>query len=193
VTDITNKFWDRLHLELDTETDRSIAIVAGALIDEALKETLKALFIPALKRDRCVLNGVNSPIGSFSSRIDLCYQLGLISDVMQRDLHIVRKLRNDFAHNPFDLSFESGSVKNRIKELDDVANYKEKNAETRLNFGPPGTKHDFMFSISWRLYNLTESIKDIKPLKSPLLEFGYLDLENLKINLEQQGIPIDKT
>jgi DNA-binding MltR family transcriptional regulator len=168
MTDITNKFWERLHLELDTETDRSISIVAGALIDEALKETLKARLIPAVKKDRCVLNGGNSPIGSFSSRIDLCYQLGLISGVMQRDLHIVRKLRNDFAHNPFDLSFESESVKNRIKELDDVANYKERNAEARLNCGPPGTKHDFIFSISWRLYNLTESIKDIRPLKSPV-------------------------
>jgi len=193
MTNITDKFWERLHLELNSENDRSIAIVAGALIDDALKETIKARLLPAAKKERCVLTGGNSPIGSFSSRIDLCYQLGLISELMQRDLHIIRKLRNDFAHNAFDLSFENDSVKSRIKNLDDVTKYKEGDPEARSNCGPPGAKHDFIFSISWQLYNLTESIKDIKPPKSLVPEFGYLNLKELKVVLEEQGISINET
>jgi DNA-binding MltR family transcriptional regulator len=191
MSNITDKFWDRLHLELNSETDRSIAIVAGALLDETLKETIKARLLPAVQKERCVISASNSPIGSFSARIDICYQLGLISDVMQRDLHIIRKLRNDFAHNPFDLSFNTGSVKNRINELDKVANYKEGNPEARSNSGPPGIKHDFIFGISWRLYNLTESIKDIEPPKKHTPEFGYLNLKELNLVLEEQGITLD--
>ena len=193
MTEITDKYWDRLHLELDHETDRSIVIVAGALLDEALKETIKAAIIPAAKKDWCVFSGSNSPISSFSARIDLCYQLGLISNVMQRDLHIIRKLRNDFAHNPFELSFDGASVKNRVDELDKVANYRERNQEARTNCGPPGTKHDFIFAISWRLYNLTKSLKEIVPPKKRIPEFGYIDLEALKKEFEKQGFKIDET
>jgi len=120
-----------IHLELDCETDRSIVIVAGALLDEGLKKIIITGLIPAAKKDWCVFSGGNSPISSFSARIDLCYQLGYISSVMQRDLHIIRKMRNDFAHDPFKLSFDSASVNNRVDELDKISNYRERNQEAR--------------------------------------------------------------
>ena len=187
MTELTDKYWERLHF-LNNETDRSIVIVAGALLDEALKELLKAKLLPSQKKERCVLTGSNSPIGSFSARIDLCYQLGLISKLLQRDLHIIRKLRNDFAHNPFDLSFNSSSVKSRIKELDVVSNDKERILEDRKNCGPPGIKHDFIFLVSWLLHSVTEPINDIKPFKECVPEFNYLDLKELKKISEKQGI-----
>ncbi|WP_414730131.1 hypothetical protein [Zhongshania aliphaticivorans] len=193
MSELTDKYWDRLHLELGHESDRAIVIVAGALLDDALNETIQAYLVPAEKKEWCVFSSVNSPVSSFSSRINLCFQLGLISNVMQRDLHIVRKLRNDFAHNPFDLSFETPSVASRIEELDRVANYRERNPEARENCGPLGTKHDFIFAISWRLYNLTESLSDTKPAKEHGPEFGYVDLEALGKLLEKHGVEIDKT
>ena len=112
---------------------------------------------------------------------------------MQRDLHIIRKLRNDFAHNPFDLSFADESVKQRVFELDKVANYRENNQEARVNVGPPGTKHDFIFAISWRLYSLTESVKEIGPSKESIPEFGYIDFKELKKILDSKGINLDET
>jgi DNA-binding MltR family transcriptional regulator len=187
MTEITDKFWDRLHLELEKETDRSVVIVASALLDEALKESVKARLLPAKKTELCILSGGNSPLSTFSSRINFCYQIGLISNVMQRDLHIIRKLRNDFAHDPFELSFKDNSVKNRISELNSVVNYGEKNIKARSNIGPPGIKYDFIFAVSWRLHCLTESIKEIVPNKDCFPEFGYLDLEAMKRILESQG------
>lgn len=179
-SNITERFWDRLHFELDKETDRSVVIVASALLDEALKESATALLLPARKSEWCLLSGGNSPLSTFSSRINFCYQLGLISYVLQRDLHIIRKLRNDFAHNPFELSFNDHSVKNRVSELEKIANYSAKNPQARSNIGPPGTKHDFIFAVSWRLYCITESIKKIEPSKDRVPEFGYLDLDALE-------------
>jgi DNA-binding MltR family transcriptional regulator len=186
MNDITDKFCDRLHLELGKETDRSVAIVASALLDEALKESVKARLLPARKNEWCILSGGNSPLSTFSSRINFCYQIGLISHVMQRDLHIIRKLRNDFAHNPFELSFNYNAVKNRVSELDNIANYREKNPEARSNVGPAGTKHDFIFAVGWRLYCLTELIKDIEPNKDHSPEFGYLDLDAMQKIFESQ-------
>jgi DNA-binding MltR family transcriptional regulator len=187
MTDITDKFWERLHLELEEETDRSVAIVASALLDEALKESVKARLLPARKNEYCILSGGNSPLSTFSSRINFCYQIGLISYIMQRDLHIIRKLRNDFAHNPFELSFNDNAIKNRVAELDNIAKYREKNPEARSNVGAPGTKHDFIFAVSWRLYCLTESIKDIAPNKDRVPEFGYLDFTAMQRIFESQG------
>ncbi len=188
--ELRDKFLDRLHKELDKETDRSIVIVAGALLDEALKEIIKACLLPAVKRENCVFSSSNSPISSFSSRINLCYQLGLISQLMQRDLNIIRKMRNDFAHDPFHLSFDNDSIKNRIEELVKVAKFQETNPESRLNCGPKGTKYDFIYAISWRLYALTGLLKEIKPPKANLPEFGYLGLtpEMMKQIREKQDI-----
>lgn len=184
MTDLTDRYWKRLHLELEHETDRAVVIVVGALLDEALKETVKNRLLPAVKSERCVFSGGNCPISSFSARIDLCYQLGLISDVMQRDLHIIRKLRNDFAHNPFELSFDDESVKSRVTELDKAAVYWNKNLQARENCGPPGSRYDFVFAASWRIYSLTESLKNIEAPRKPLPEFGYLDLEKIKLIFE---------
>jgi len=193
MSEIADKYWDRLHHELEHETDRSIVIVAGAILDDALNEIIKSYLVPSERKEWCVFSGGNSPISSFSARINLCFQLRIISHVMQRDLHIIRKLRNEFAHNPFDLDFSTPSVVSRIEELDKVANYRERNPEARSNCGPPGPKHDFIFAISWRLYSLTESIKETKQLKQIGPEFGYLDLEKLGKLLERHGIDIGKT
>ncbi|MEY8198547.1 MAG: MltR family transcriptional regulator [Colwellia sp.] len=173
--EITDKFWNRLHLELDKESDRSLVIVAAALLDEALKKCVEKRMLPAKKKELCVFSGGNSPLSTFSSRINFCYQIGIISSALQRDLHIIRKLRNDFAHDPFDLSFEDNSVKNRISELDSVSNYKETNPEARSNIGPPGTRNDFIFAVSWRLYSITESLNEISSGKEHIPEFGYFD------------------
>ena len=61
---------------------------------------------------------------------------------MERDLHIIRKLINDFAHNPLELAFDSPSVKSRVDELDKVANLCQRNQKARTNIGQPGAKHD---------------------------------------------------
>ena len=173
--EITDKFWNRLHLELDKETDRSLVIVATALIDEALKKCVEKRMLPAKKKELCVFSGNSSSLSTFSARINFCYQIGIISSALQRDLHIIRKLRNDFAHDPFDLSFENNSVKNRVLELDSVSNYKETNPESRTNIGPPGTRNDFIFAVSWRLYSITESLNEISSGKEHIPEFGYFD------------------
>jgi DNA-binding MltR family transcriptional regulator len=175
VMEITDKFWNRLHLELDKESDRSLVIVAAALLDEALKQCVEKRMLPAKKKELCIFSGGNAPLSTFSSRINFCCQIGIISSALQRDLHIIRKLRNDFAHDPFDLSFENNSVKNRIAELDSVSDYKETNPEARSNIGSPGARNDLIFAVSWRLYSITESLNEISAVKEPIPEFGYFD------------------
>ena len=57
------------------------------------------------------------PLGSFSARIDLAYALGLIGKKAARDLHLIRKIRNDFAHDPKTIMFDDDRVAKRCSEL----------------------------------------------------------------------------
>ncbi|MBL7074228.1 hypothetical protein ISS37_03175 [candidate division KSB1 bacterium] len=59
----------------------------------------------------------DAPLSTFSARINLVYRLGLIQPDLVRELHLVRKIRNVFAHELTGATLNEGSHKDRIKEL----------------------------------------------------------------------------
>lgn len=56
-------------------------------------------------------------MGTFSAKIDLAYRIGLISLDEKSSFHLIRKIRNEFAHSSEEISFESDIIKDRISEL----------------------------------------------------------------------------
>ena len=79
--------------------ERSSAVLGGA---SALELTLEMLFRAFLLKDNAAVDAVvgpNGALGRFTSRIDLAYCLGLIDRACRDRLHLVRKVRNEFAHN----------------------------------------------------------------------------------------------
>jgi DNA-binding MltR family transcriptional regulator len=101
---------------LSEETDRGCILMSAALLDHELEEILKSYLID----DKKVVNNLlsnNGGLGNFSARIDMVYALGLISEKIYKDLHIIRKIRNDFAHIADPISFETQSIKDRCSNL----------------------------------------------------------------------------
>lgn len=91
-------------------------MAAAAFVDEELKR----LLISKLADERDLIDaafGRNGPISSFSARIDFAMLLGLLSRNEGRDLHLLRKIRNDFAHSPDPLSFTDQTVQRRCLEF----------------------------------------------------------------------------
>lgn len=113
ITDDTHR---QVIQELEAQTDRGAAIIGAALLDMRLKEAIKTRLIsrPGVIEE---LFKPNAPLGSFSARIDLAYCLGLYGEHSHRDLNLIRKIRNDFAHFEAPLDFTSPSVTNRCAEL----------------------------------------------------------------------------
>ena len=101
---------------LTPETDRGCALMAAAFLDSELELLLRA-FVVKNKKVEDEMFGQSKPIGAFSSRIDLAYLLGLISADTRRDLHLIRKIRNDFGHVHRPISFEDQAIVNRCHEL----------------------------------------------------------------------------
>lgn len=98
------------------ESDRGFALIMAAWIDDALGEVIRAGFIDQRKSADELLIG-DSPLATFSSRIKIAYCLAWIDDNVKHDLNIVRVIRNEFAHDRSDLSFESAVVRSRCDSM----------------------------------------------------------------------------
>lgn len=120
--------------EFNKETDRGAVLVCASVLDETLKELLMTFF-PDTPSSKSLLSGGNAPIGTFSSRIDLCHALGLIQDDEHKELTLIRKIRNEFAHKWEDISFESQKIRDLSANLPDLISHLDENqVSTRLHF-----------------------------------------------------------
>src|SRR5690606_37481533 len=89
------------------------------MLDDCLLKLLKYFMIDDAEAevDKLLSGGPNAPLGTFSSRVLSAYCLGLISEDEFKDIEIIRKIRNDFAHNLLEISFDNQSIMDRCKNL----------------------------------------------------------------------------
>lgn len=101
--------------KLKEESERGMVLISTGYLEEQLRQILLAYFVedPALAS---LTDGANSPLGSFSARTTACYALGLVSKDEHDDLHTLRRIRNEFAHN-IHASFKTQSIIDRCKLL----------------------------------------------------------------------------
>jgi hypothetical protein len=102
---------------LRRETDRGCALMTAEYLSNQLGELLRARFIDDAKAAAAVLDDPNGSLGTFSSRIEFAYLLGLIGPAARRELHLIREVRNDFAHDYKPLTFDTDPIANRCHEL----------------------------------------------------------------------------
>ena len=57
------------------------------------------------------------PLSTFSAYIDIVYALGHIPKELHREFHLIRKIRNHFAHHPDVTDFNTEKVKNWCRDL----------------------------------------------------------------------------
>ena len=104
---------------LGTESDRGAVIIAAAWMEGLLEQAIHKRLVPsAATSDELI--GSQTPISTFSAKIELAYRLALISEEARKSLKIVRKLRNDFAHVSNPINFEIDAVRDRVNHLIDL-------------------------------------------------------------------------
>ena len=101
---------------LSKESDRGLALLATAYIDKAMEELLVAFFLNDKKICKSIFEGY-SPLATFSSKIDISFLCGLIPVKAKQDLHLIRKIRNEFAHYPSEITFESAKIDKLCNQL----------------------------------------------------------------------------
>jgi hypothetical protein len=103
--------------KLGAESERGMTVLVGAELDRALGLLLHAYLPPGKARTE-LFSGSAPPLGTFSAKINLCRALHLITDDEFASLHTIRKIRNEFAHNP-NASFASAEVVSWVNALND--------------------------------------------------------------------------
>jgi hypothetical protein len=102
--------------EFEDETDRAAVILGAAKLDTLLYQLLGRFFLPSPTGKDELLDG-DSPLSTFSSRINVAFRLGLIDAPFARALHLIRRIRNSFAHELTGCNLDSGAHRDRVKEL----------------------------------------------------------------------------
>jgi DNA-binding MltR family transcriptional regulator len=84
--------------EMNGESDRAVAIVGAAWVEDALTEAIVAFLEEHRESSKRLFHG-SGPLATFSAKIDLARLLGMTSDAIRSDLHSIRGVRNEFAHH----------------------------------------------------------------------------------------------
>lgn len=106
----------KMFVSLEKESDRAVALIVAAWVDDALSEAIKRWLVDDKKAIEAIFQH-DSALGSFSSRITLGYLIRRYSKAIHDNLHTIRSIRNDFAHSREPLRFSDQSVKARCDNL----------------------------------------------------------------------------
>lgn len=96
--------------EMEANPDRPAAIVMASLVETRLTLALDAVMEdhPNIKKDIFRPSG---PLGSFSAKTDIALLFGFISPDAYRDLVLLRRIRNEFAHKLAPITFDTEPIK----------------------------------------------------------------------------------
>ncbi|QJW84916.1 hypothetical protein HK414_19020 [Ramlibacter terrae] len=64
-----------------------------------------------------MIEGFNAPLGTLGSRIKAVHAFGLVTEEQFRDMEILRKVRNQFAHNWEGVSLDRNDIQALIGQL----------------------------------------------------------------------------
>jgi len=98
--------------DYEHDNDREIVIVGCAYIESLIKEILEATFIDDPKEAKSLLSESTGSLSGLVPRARLLYLLGVIPELVYKDIQIVGKIRNEFAHK-VSASFND----NRVQQL----------------------------------------------------------------------------
>jgi len=102
--------------ELVNEGDRATVILVAAKLDLILYQILQKHLIPVHgSKDELLEN--DGVLSTFSAKINITYRLGLIDNSFSHSLHLIRKIRNNFAHEVEGCTLDSGAHRDRVREL----------------------------------------------------------------------------
>ena len=102
--------FDKFTKALYEESDRGLALIAASALDFDLGQLLRQTVVDNKKIAKDIFEQ-SRPLSSFSSRIDMSYLIGHLSIEEHHELHLIRKIRNEFGHSFDNISFSTQKIK----------------------------------------------------------------------------------
>jgi Domain of unknown function (DUF4145) len=155
----TSEHIARLLRELGSQTDRGVAIISAAWLEEIIELIILGRFIELPEdRRKALFDRMGAPLSSFSAKIEISFAIGAISNDVRTALHLVREIRNKFAHSLEVLSFDHADIA-PILEAVPFSFMKTKS-------GPPLGKFILLFqAMAMALYHVVDADIRLKPIE----------------------------
>jgi DNA-binding MltR family transcriptional regulator len=87
---------------LESESDRAVPILAFGFIDSEIERLLREAVNQDVHGGVKQLFGALGPLGSASARINMAHALHWLTTEVVEDLHLLRRIRNRYAHGRID-------------------------------------------------------------------------------------------
>jgi DNA-binding MltR family transcriptional regulator len=126
--------------ELQTQTDRGVAIVGGSFVETFLEKLLKSFLRSDDETALREMFRTSGPLGTFSAKIRLGFLLRFYGAKAHRELHFIKDIRNRFAHELGHISFSSRPIDQWCRELKLVDGYFNHISEKPRLAGVPGMR-----------------------------------------------------
>lgn len=102
--------------EIERQGDRGAAIMAGSYLEDYFGSAIRAIMVDDKKSINQMFERMG-PLATFSAEIEMAYLLKIVEKGDARTMHIIREIRNDFAHDLRPITFDDQSVRDRCKSL----------------------------------------------------------------------------
>ena len=112
---LTEDQWKSLSKELaehlDQRNDRAVAVSYQAMVEDRLRWLIEQKFIQELsnKEKKKLFEG-GGPLSANSSKIEIAYALGLIPMHFRKELELIGRIRNKFAHRFLPIRFADPEI-----------------------------------------------------------------------------------
>ena len=107
-------------LSLEKESDRVLAVISFFYIESQMTDLMVKGFNADIPGDSQSLVETGGPLDSASSRMKVCAALYWISKKVYHDLDLLRKIRNEFAHNPDAVDLTHKKINGYISSMEKV-------------------------------------------------------------------------
>lgn len=98
------------------QDDRAMVLSLATFIEDTLGRLLLAYFRNC-KATRDLVDGFSAPLGTLGSRIKAVYSFGLVTQEQYKDMELLRKIQNEFAHDWEGVTLERNDIKAMAGEL----------------------------------------------------------------------------
>jgi DNA-binding MltR family transcriptional regulator len=154
---------DEIDAFYDALRDRDRAIVLSTIAENHLTSLLQLLMRRDEKEISQQLFNPSGPLGPFGTKIRVAYMLRILPPEVHKDLMIVSKIRNKFAHDLSVRSFNDRQITDWVKSmhhyktfLNSVKTFQERHQAERES-GMPESEYKFR-TIAYVLANSAETI-----------------------------------
>lgn len=138
ITKVDLDDYHRVVENFQRESDRAAAVLAGSYLENHLAIFMQRSMVDDQDKDKW-FDGFG-PFSTYDQRVVASYAFRLIPKPTKRDFQLIGKIRNYFAHQPKDASFNDSPVVDWVNEL----NYPKTNIEELK----PSNRDKYLLTIS---------------------------------------------